>query len=420
MPHRLRSDRLVQLGYLSAQLFLKNGLSNHAAATAFYCLLSATPVLLLLSYALQWLGELAANSRAATILMAALYEQLSLSQLIELGFIPREAKLGAGGVGLLTLALSSRGLINTVQGAFGVIFPEGAKRRLVLSWLLPLVILPLLFVLAGTATVAQSTLRFLAAHDFIGLGNAMVLRWLGNGFGFTMLWAVLFAAFWRLPRPKSPPRLAAAFALAAALTLAVLLAGFGVFFRVDSYQSLYGALGGVVFVLIGAYFAALVFYFWAQALYAWGKVDVAALEKLFLDAEGNRMEHAVFGDARRLLAKYGQVWPAGHVLINEGETDRTAYMLHAGRATVLKRTGAGATRLGELKAGQLFGEMAYLLNEPRTASIVADTEITVLSLPPEVLEELMRFSAPLSRRIIDTLCQRLEKMNLAVRQTADS
>ena len=56
--------------------------------------------------------------------------------------------------------------------------------------------------------------------------------------------------------------------------------------------------------------------------------------------------------------------------------------------------------------------MAYLLNEKRTASVVADSELTVLALPPHIMEELMRHSAPLSRRIIDTLCKRLEKMNL--------
>ena len=75
-------------------------------------------------------------------------------------------------------------------------------------------------------------------------------------------------------------------------------------------------------------------------------------------------------------------------------------------------------RLGELNEGQLFGEMAYLLNETRTASVVADGEITVLALPPHLLEELMRHSAPLSRRIIDTLCQRLERMNLAPPHTS--
>jgi len=37
----------------------------------------------------------------------------------------------------------------------------------------------------------------------------------------------------------------------------------------------------------------------------------------------------------------------------------------------------------------------------------------VLALPPQILEELMNHSAPLSRRIIDTLCQRLQRMILA-------
>jgi membrane protein len=103
----------------------------------------------------------------------------------------------------------------------------------------------------------------------------------------------------------------------------------------------------------------------------------------------------------------------GHTLIEEGDDSRTAYFLYAGRALVYKDTGDSRRRLGELNEGQLFGEMAYLLNEKRTASVVADTDITVLALPPQIMEELMRHSAPLSRRIIDTLCQRLERMNLA-------
>ena len=75
--------------------------------------------------------------------------------------------------------------------------------------------------------------------------------------------------------------------------------------------------------------------------------------------------------------------------------------------------------LGQLNEGQLFGEMAYLLSEKRTASVIAETEITVLALPPAMLEELMHYSAPLSRRIIDTLCQRLERMNLAAQKFPD-
>ncbi len=415
-PPRGTFSWLLQLGYTTARLFGQNGLQNHAAATAFYFLLSATPLLLLLSYALQMLGRIAENSVPATILMAALYDQLHVETLTGYGFIPRRAQLAAGGVGLLTLVLSSRGLVNAVQGAFKVIFPDRSKRNLVLSWVLPLVILPVLFVLMGLGALAQVTLLFLAQNDFIGSGNAHLLQALNALFGFAMLWALLFAAYWRLPRRHPPARDAAWFALLAAASLSLLFALFGAFFKLENYNSLYGALGGVVFVLIGGYFAFLLLYLWAQALYAYGKADVTALEKLFLAGHGEgagKLEGYVFSDTHRLLEKYGQTHPPGHVLIAEGAEDRNAYFLYAGRAVVTKRTDTGPRRLGELAEGQLFGEMAYLLNEPRTASVVADSEITVLVLPPAILEDLMQHSAPLSRRIIDTLCQRLERMNLA-------
>jgi membrane protein len=407
---------LLQLGYTTARLFGQNGLMNHAAATAFYFLLSATPLLLLMSYALQLLGQLAEISKPATILMAALYSQLQLDSLTALGFIPRQTQLAAGGVGLLTLLLSSRGLVKAVNGAFKVIFPEQKKRNLVVSWVMPLVILPVLFLLMGVAALAQVTLSFMAQNDFIGIANALVLQGLNTLFSFGMVWMLLFAAYWRLPRRHPPARVAAAFALAATVSLGLLLVLFGAFFKLEKYHSLYGALGGVVFVLIGAFLAFLLLYLWAQALYAWGKADVTALEKLFLGGSGagaSKIEGYVFGNLHRLLEKYGQVHPAGHVLIEEGGDTQTSYFLYAGRAAVYKQTESGRRRLGELDEGQLFGEMAYLLNEKRTASVVADSEVTVLALPPQILEELMRHSAPLSRRIIDTLCQRLERMNLA-------
>ena len=412
---------LLQLGYTAMRLFKQNGLQNHAAATSFYFLLSATPLLLLLSYALQVLGHIAENSVPATILMAALYDQLQLESLTELGFIPRQTQLAAGGVGLLTLLLSSRGLVHSVHNAFRIIFPSQNKHSLVVSWVLPLIILPVLFLLMGLAALAQVTLTFLAQYDFIGTGNAQVLQALNSLFSFAMIWALLFAAYWRLPLQHPPARDAAMFALLATVTLGVLLALFGAFFELENYHSLYGALGGVVFVLIGGYFAFLLLYLWAQALYAYGKADITALEKLFLGGSGQgagKLESYVFADSHRLLEKYGQIHPSGNTLIEEGDDSRTAYFLYAGRAVVYKKVEEGRRRLGELNEGQLFGEMAYLLNETRTASVVADGEVTVLALPPQLLEELMRNSAPLSRRIIDTLCQRLERMNLAPPHTS--
>lgn len=415
-PIRGTASWLLQLAYTTARLFKQNGLQNHAAATSFYFLLSATPLLLLLSYAMQLLGQVAQDSRSASILMAALYEQLQLERLTSLGFIPQQAKVAVGGAGLVTLLLSSRGLVHAVSNAFRVIFPEQSRRNVVVSWILPLIILPLLFLLMGLAALAQTTLSFLAQYDFIGVGSAHILQALNTLFGFAIVWTLLFTTYWRLPQRHPRARDAALFALGATITLALLLALFGAFFKLEKYHSVYGALGGVVFVLIGGYFAFLLLYLWAQALYAYGKADITALEKLFLAGSGtgaNKLEGYVFSGAGRLLERYGQTYPAGHVLIEEGDTSKIAYFLYAGRAGVYKKTDDRQRRLGLLTEGQLFGEMAYLLKEKRTASVIADTEITVLALPPHILEDLMQHSAPLARRIIDTLCQRLERMNVA-------
>ncbi len=423
MPvHRLdanqqnRLDWFLQTAYTAWRLFVRNELQNHAAATAFYFLLSAAPLVLLLTYAAQYLSKLAETSVPAVMLLAALYEQFHLDELSTLGLIPRKAQVAAGGVGLLTLLLSSRGLVNALQSAFRVIFPDDSKRPFVLNWMLPLVIVPLVFGLVLLAVVVQATLTFLANVDLLGAGQGALFKGLNALLALFAVWGLFYLALRRLPLARPPRRPAVLISGLATLSLATLFYGFGQFFQVEKYQAVYGALGGVVFILIGAYFACLIFYFWAQFLYALTKVDVAALEKLFLSGEGhgaNKLESIAFARANRLLAKYGHTFAPGETLIREGDTTKDAYFLYAGQVAVYKRFPDGEKHLTDMEEGNLMGEMAYLLDEPRTASIRAKTEVTALALPPELLEELMRYSAPLSRRIIGSLAQRLMRMNQA-------
>ncbi len=411
-------DGLLQASLTALRLFVKNELQNHAAATAFYFLLSAAPLVLLLTYAAQYLAVLAETSTPAVMLLAALYEQFQLDQLSALGVIPQKAQVAAGGVGLLTLILSSRGLVNAVQSAFRVIFPDESKRPFVLNWILPLVIIPLVFGLVVIAVAAQASLTFFANVELLGAARSAWLKGLNTLLALLVVWGLFYTALRRLPLRRPPPRPTMLVSALATLTWAALFYGFGVFFQVEKYQAVYGALGGVVFILIGAYFACLAFYFWAQFLYALAKLDVAALEKLFLGGTGDgasKLEGMVFGRTNRLLAKFGRHYAAGETLIEEGDSSRDAYYLYAGKADVHKRFDGHEKHLGELDEGSLLGEMAYLLDENRTASVRAKTDVTALVLPPAMLEELMRYSAPLSRRIIGSLAQRLMRMNQAAR-----
>ena len=413
-------DWLLQVLFITLRLYARNGLANHAAATAFYFLLSATPLLLLLAYALQGLNQLVETSVPGTILLTALYEHYHLDTLAAMGFIPRRAMLGASGIGLVTLLLFSRKLVYAIEKAFAVIFPEDEKRRLVVSWTLPLIIIPIAFVLVGVAVILRGALNHLVAVELLGADRALLLNALNLFIVLCTVWTLILFAYWRLPLRHPRFRQAAALALLATLSLYLLFALFDRFFQIDQYRSLYGALGGVVLVLIAAYFAFLAFYLWAQCLYALSKVDVVALEKLFLRTSGltlSRLEGYVFGRVDRLLEKYGRNYAAGATIIREGDEDQTAYILYAGRVTLFKRNDAGQIALGELGEGELFGEMAYLLGEPRTATVVAKTDVVVLALPPQTLEALMRYSAPLARRIITALCQRLMRMNQASSNT---
>lgn len=412
-----RADWLMQVAFTTVRLFMRNGLQNHAAATAFYFMLSATPLLLLLAYGTQWLARLAETSNLATIMLAALYEQLHLDALTDMGLIPSQSRLSAGSVGILTLIVSSRGLVNAVQSAFKAIFPEEDKHRpMLLAWLMPLVIIPIAFILVGLTAGIQVVLGFLGEIEMLGGQAAALLKLLSSLLAFLIVWGMILLAYWRLPSNRQVFGLAALLALFATLSLALLVFGFDFFFKVERYRSLYGALGGVVFILIGTYLAASVFYLWAQCLYALGKVDVAALEKLMLaDAAGaSTLESYVFGRADRLLNKYGRCYAPGDTLIAEGDAGKEAFFLYRGRVGLFKSMHGKQERLGELDAGQFFGEMAYLLNEPRAATIVAEGEVIALAFPPSMLEELMSYSAPLSRRIVSTLAQRLMRMNQAV------
>ena len=409
-------DWLAQALFTTARLFKKNQLQNHAAATAFYFLLSAAPLILLLSYASQYLARLAENSVWAVMLLAALYDQFNLDELATLGLIPQRAQVTASGVGLLTLLISSRGLVHSLQGAFDVIFPDESRQKFVLHWIQPLIIIPVVFALVLLAVVAQAVLSFFANVELLGEARSTLLKGLNALFALAMVWSLFHATLRRLPHRRPPLKPTLVVGALATLSLAALFYGFNLFFHIEKYQALYGAIGGVVFVLIGAFVACLVFYFWAQFLFALSKVDVAALERLFLGGAGegaNKLEALVFARGNRLLARYGQTFAPGDVLIREGDTSRDAFFLYAGEAAVYKHFDHGEIHLMDVGEGSLLGEMAYLLDEPRTATVRARTEVTALVLPPEMLEELMRYSAPLARRVVDTLAQRLMRMNRA-------
>lgn len=87
---------------------------------------------------------------------------------------------------------------------------------------------------------------------------------------------------------------------------------------------------------------------------------------------------------------------AGRVLIEEGGIGREFFVILDGTATVTRN----GTVVGELGAGDHFGELALLAAERRNATVTATTEMRVLVANPREFRSLMRTSPRFAESVL--------------------
>ena len=80
---------------------------------------------------------------------------------------------------------------------------------------------------------------------------------------------------------------------------------------------------------------------------------------------------------------------AGDLLVKQGDSDRTMYLLEQGSLQVFVTGGApGANRIAILRAGSVVGEPGLFSDGPRTANVEAMTPCVVWALRGPRFEEL--------------------------------
>jgi CRP/FNR family transcriptional regulator, cyclic AMP receptor protein len=96
--------------------------------------------------------------------------------------------------------------------------------------------------------------------------------------------------------------------------------------------------------------------------------------------------------------------PAGKVLVREGEWGRELYVILRGTAEVTR----DGRKLREIVPGDFFGEMAFLANSRRTATITARSDMRVMILGPQQLEVILETEPVLARRMLEAMAKRLQ------------
>lgn len=98
---------------------------------------------------------------------------------------------------------------------------------------------------------------------------------------------------------------------------------------------------------------------------------------------------------------------AGRVLVEEGTTGREAFVIIHGQATV-KRNGRKVAVLGP---GNHFGELALLDGGPRTATVVADTPMTLLVLGQRELNGVLDEVPGLAHKLMASMAQMIRSLD---------
>jgi serine/threonine-protein kinase len=70
------------------------------------------------------------------------------------------------------------------------------------------------------------------------------------------------------------------------------------------------------------------------------------------------------------------------MIVIEGEIDDTFFIILSGKAKIVKET----RTIAVVGAGECFGEMAYICGQPRSASVVADTDCILMKISATLMD----------------------------------
>jgi eukaryotic-like serine/threonine-protein kinase len=110
-----------------------------------------------------------------------------------------------------------------------------------------------------------------------------------------------------------------------------------------------------------------------------------------------------------------QSYAAGNLIIREGDMGDTAYMIVSGSCRAFRTVGGEQETLATMKVGDVFGEMALLLDEPRAASVEAIDAATVMVLDKRTMNE--GFGGGWTSAMVTAMAQRFRTLEQQVRDS---
>jgi diguanylate cyclase (GGDEF)-like protein len=115
-----------------------------------------------------------------------------------------------------------------------------------------------------------------------------------------------------------------------------------------------------------------------------------------------------------------EIYPAGKEIIRQGDRSDGIYVVLSGRIRVVESVGENEIDLvlGEFGAGEIFGELGALRNQPRSATVIAADDTRCLKLPQAEFLTALKNSTELCSALQQIIAGRLEHTELLVARYA--
>lgn len=114
------------------------------------------------------------------------------------------------------------------------------------------------------------------------------------------------------------------------------------------------------------------------------------------------------GEALRLAAIcLSRSCAAGTVIVPENALGDSLYVVRSGRVSVDRGEGASRLHLGEMGAGEIFGEMTLVDDILTQATITAVDDVELFVVPREDLDALLSSDPMLALKVYRSFCRAL-------------
>jgi CRP/FNR family transcriptional regulator, cyclic AMP receptor protein len=105
-------------------------------------------------------------------------------------------------------------------------------------------------------------------------------------------------------------------------------------------------------------------------------------------------------------------YPAGSVILREGDAGDTCYVMRSGRARILREHSDGrAITLTNVGPGEIFGELAMLGGEVRSATVETLEYVEAVAILADDLKRLLNDHPEISVKLLEALAKKLRQAN---------